>query len=195
MVKASSPDPACLSATVSTIVRTDDRLVDGDHDPEMEGIGSLRPEINIVSEMMRLTMTIAARILFESDIGDDTEVIERSLAIILDDTWRRIETPIDLSVISPIFHRQKFRDALRETRSGRLSTSSKSVGVAASPRTICCQGCSERTSQQNDTRFTDQELRDAVLTLLLAGHETTANALAWTFYLVSQAPRHRRKTV
>ncbi len=38
------------------------------------------------------------------------------------------------------------------------------------------------------TRFTDQELRDAVVTLLLAGHETTANALAWTFYLISQSP-------
>ena len=35
--------------------------------------------------------------------------------------------------------------------------------------------------------LTDQELRDATVTLLLAGHETTANALAWTFCLVSQA--------
>ena len=34
---------------------------------------------------------------------------------------------------------------------------------------------------------TDRELRDTNVTLLLAGHETTANALAWTFYLLSQA--------
>ncbi len=40
--------------------------------------------------------------------------LSRSLAVILDDTWRRLETPIDMSVISPIFHRQGFRRALRE---------------------------------------------------------------------------------
>jgi cytochrome P450 len=36
--------------------------------------------------------------------------------------------------------------------------------------------------------LSDRELRDAAVTLLLAGHETTANALAWTFYLLSQSP-------
>jgi cytochrome P450 len=36
--------------------------------------------------------------------------------------------------------------------------------------------------------MTDQQLRDEVLTLLLAGHETTANALTWTWYLLSQHP-------
>jgi cytochrome P450 len=36
--------------------------------------------------------------------------------------------------------------------------------------------------------MTDTEVRDEVMTLLLAGHETTANALSWTFYLLSQHP-------
>ena len=37
-------------------------------------------------------------------------------------------------------------------------------------------------------RMTDSELRDEVMTIFLAGHETTANALTWTFYLLSQNP-------
>ena len=37
-------------------------------------------------------------------------------------------------------------------------------------------------------RMSDVQLRDEVMTLLLAGHETTANALCWTFYLLSQNP-------
>lgn len=41
---------------------------------------------------------------------------------------------------------------------------------------------------EDETRLSDTELRDAAITLLLAGHETTANALAWTFYLVAKAP-------
>ena len=37
-------------------------------------------------------------------------------------------------------------------------------------------------------RMTDSQLRDEVMTIFLAGHETTANALTWTFYLLSQHP-------
>ena len=36
--------------------------------------------------------------------------------------------------------------------------------------------------------MTDQQVRDEAMTIFLAGHETTANALAWTWYLLSQAP-------
>ena len=36
--------------------------------------------------------------------------------------------------------------------------------------------------------MTDKQVRDEALTLFLAGHETTANALAWTWYLLSQNP-------
>jgi cytochrome P450 len=42
-------------------------------------------------------------------------------------------------------------------------------------------------------RMTDQQLRDEVMTIFLAGHETTANALTWTFYLLSEHPTIERK--
>jgi cytochrome P450 len=41
---------------------------------------------------------------------------------------------------------------------------------------------------QDGTRMTDLQLRDELMTLFLAGHETTANALAWTFFLLSNSP-------
>ena len=41
--------------------------------------------------------------------------------------------------------------------------------------------------------MTDEQVRDECLTLFLAGHETTANALTWTFYLLSQNPESERK--
>jgi cytochrome P450 len=46
-------------------------------------------------------------------------------------------------------------------------------------------------AQDNNTKMekmTDQQLRDEVMTIFLAGHETTANALTWTFYLLSTHP-------
>jgi cytochrome P450 len=41
--------------------------------------------------------------------------------------------------------------------------------------------------------MTDKQLRDEVMTIFLAGHETTANALAWTFYLLSTHPHVERR--
>lgn len=42
-------------------------------------------------------------------------------------------------------------------------------------------------------QFSEEELRDEVLTLLLAGHETTAASLAWTFMLLSKYPAARER--
>src|SRR5207237_5818924 len=43
-------------------------------------------------------------------------------------------------------------------------------------------------SGQADRGMTDQQVRDEAMTIFLAGHETTANALTWTWYLLSTAP-------
>ena len=45
----------------------------------------------------------------------------------------------------------------------------------------------------NGGRMTDKQVRDEALTLLIAGHETTANALAWTWYLLAQHPEVEAK--
>ena len=41
--------------------------------------------------------------------------------------------------------------------------------------------------------LTDREVRDQAMTIMLAGHETTANALAWTFYLLARHPDVRER--
>lgn len=46
---------------------------------------------------------------------------------------------------------------------------------------------------KNSTRMSDAQLRDEVMTIFLAGHETTASALTWTFYLLSQYPDVERQ--
>ena len=47
--------------------------------------------------------------------------------------------------------------------------------------------------EETGDKMSDEQLRDEVLTLVLAGHETTANALSWTWYLLSQHPEAERK--
>lgn len=144
-------------------------------------------EIDVVSEMMRLTFKIAARILFGADMEREAEVVERSLAVILRDTWRRLETLFDTSVVSPAFHRPQFRRALQEIDAVvyRIIENRRQSG---SPSHDLLSLLLEAHEAESETRFSDRDLRDAVVALLLAGHETTANALGWTFYLASQSP-------
>jgi hypothetical protein len=47
--------------------------------------------------------------------------------------------------------------------------------------------------EETQTGMTDQQLRDEVMTLVLAGHETTANVLSWAFYLLSKHPEVARR--
>ncbi len=51
----------------------------------------------------------------------------------------------------------------------------------------------ERLSARIRESYEDKDIRDESLTLFLAGHETTANALTWTFYLLSQNPEAERR--
>lgn len=147
---------------------------------------SVGQEVDIVAEMMGLTLTVAARAFFSSDIREQTAVIDKALEVVLQDTWRRLQAPMDLAAISPVFQRRKFRQAMREI--------DEVVYRIIGQRRQCRAGTNDLLSRllrahesETDTRLTDQELRDAVVTLLLAGHETTANALASTFYLVSKS--------
>ncbi|MGZ3476567.1 MAG: cytochrome P450, partial [Polyangiales bacterium] len=51
----------------------------------------------------------------------------------------------------------------------------------------------EATDEETGERMSDKQLRDEAMTIFVAGHETTANNLAWTFYLLSKHPAARRK--
>jgi len=154
-------------------------------------IASQNEPIDIVSEMMRLLISTAVKILFGTDV--DADRIDRALAVILADTWRRIQAPLDLSMISPQFHRRAFKDAVGEIddivfdiiRERRRNGSTADDVLS---RLLVAH------ETEGEEQLSDQELRDAAVTLLLAGHETTANALARAFYLVAQSPVEKFET-
>jgi cytochrome P450 len=139
--------------------------------------------VNVVSEMARLTLLIAGQVLLGSDVRNDVETVEHSLATILDDTWRRIESIVDPAVVSPVFHRAAYREAVAALDGiiGRLIGERRRNGAAGGDLLSALV----RAHDARDGALSDGELRDATLTLLLAGHETTANALAWSLWLIA----------
>ncbi|MCA0377449.1 MAG: cytochrome P450 [Gemmatimonadetes bacterium] len=149
--------------------------------------------VDINAEMMRLTMAIVAETLFGADVGDEAERVTRALH----DVFASFD--LGLSPLAPLLDRlptsrqrrfQRARRVLDEIvygmiharrRAGRDTGDLLSMLLAA------------QDTEGDGRGMSDQQLRDELLTLFIAGHETTANALSWTWWLLDRHPEVRAR--
>lgn len=141
--------------------------------------------VEIVAEMTQLMIVSFVRFLFSSDV--DPERIDRALRVLLADTWRRLEALVDPSMISSRFHRREFKLALAEIDAIVFALIRERRQSGEHPDDLLSRLLSAHEAE-GESRLSDRELRDAAVTLILAGHETMANALAWVFVKVAQDP-------
>ena len=143
--------------------------------------------INVAAAMMGLTLTIVSRALFSHDTSNDAEIIRRSLNIALPITERRFWSFINMPERAPTPDNIRFRRAIAAIDDVVFRI------IAARRRSDVDQGdllamLLQARDEETGAQMSDQQLRDEVITLLLAGHDTTANLLSWTFYLLSRHP-------
>jgi cytochrome P450 len=142
--------------------------------------------IDVHEEMMHLTLEIVAKCLFDADVGARATDVARAMKVALEDfsSQRRL-IRIPKSIPTP--HNIRFEMAAR-----RLD---EVVGTIIENRRKSEEDWGDLLSMlmlaedESGERMTDKQLRDEVMTLFLAGHETTANALSWTFWLLSLNPQ------
>jgi len=142
--------------------------------------------ISLAPEMMRLTLLIVARTLFGTDADRHTERIAESMEIAIDRIERTMLPGLDRLDSLPLPYWRKFRQASDELaqiaedliaeRRERGTDSDDLLGLLLALR------------DEDGSAFTDDEVRDEALTLILSGHETTANALTWAFSWLGTRP-------
>lgn len=137
--------------------------------------------------LMHLTLDIVAQTLFGSDIGDGAAAIGNLMAA----TTERYESVLGLIFPGldrvPIPRNLRLRDSLRRADAvvyGIIAGRQRAGGGARQDLLSMLL----EARDDDGTRMTDRQLRDEVMTMVLAGHETTANALAWALFLLSQDP-------
>jgi cytochrome P450 len=141
---------------------------------------------------MRLTLDIAARTLFGAHVDLAVVRISRALDTTMRIFRRRMMNPLsDLLLQLPLPETLRLRRAradLDRVVYDIIRTRRNEQPSRRRPRTDLLDLL--LTAQDEDTGegLTDDEVRDEVMTLLLAGHETTANALTWTAVLLAQHP-------
>ncbi|ATB30470.1 cytochrome P450 [Melittangium boletus] len=151
--------------------------------------------VPVFTEMMRLTLNVVVRALFGLDVAGQTQLIGDAFTQALEVTNRRIISPLPYV---PWFYRlptrdnrlfQRAMDTLHHTVEGLIAQRRAQARDGQSPPGEDLLGML-MTACDADTgdAFDDLQLRDEVMTLMLAGHETTATSLAWTFHLLEQNP-------
>jgi cytochrome P450 len=151
--------------------------------------------LDLSEEMMRVTLRIAGETLFSVDPTGRATVIARALDYVNEDTSRRINALFDVPLAVPTPRNRRFLEAKREL-------DAVVEAIIAGRRADAARGARhddllamfmEVRDEETGERMTDAQLRDEVMTMLLAGHETTANALTWALYLLAQHPAVARQ--
>jgi cytochrome P450 len=146
---------------------------------------------DIHREMMRLTLEIVVKTLFNADVSGDAEKVARVLEKIVQPFASQATLKWILDNRLPTPTHRRFNQAAREIDEivyriiGERRSSGSDEGDLLSMLLAA--------HDEDGSQMTDRQLRDEVMTIFLAGHETTALTLSWVWYLLAKNPEVERK--
>lgn len=147
---------------------------------------------DVDKEMMRLTLWIVGKTLFSTNVEDEAMQIGAAMTTIVS-MFNFMLFPfselLEKLPLPPIKRLKTARRTLDEVIYKIIEERRKSGEDKGDLLSMLLMAQDEETGGA----MTDEQIRDECLTLFLAGHETTANALTWTFYLLSQNAEAERK--
>jgi cytochrome P450 len=147
--------------------------------------------VDVESEFSALTSAIALKTLFGLEAQGDRERLDGSLRLAFDLLTARLDWPIQVSLWLPMPANLRLRRAI--TALTQVVDGFIAAGRARRPPGNDLLSTMIAAQHEDGTQMSDRQLRDEAMTLYLAGHETTALTLAWTWYLLSQHPRVEEK--
>ncbi|WP_308189951.1 cytochrome P450 [Nostoc sp. XA010] len=148
---------------------------------------------DVQQEISHLTLSIVAKTLFDVDVANETEKIVDTMKVLVDSfnaratslfmLPERIPTPGNLRYLRSVQRLDKIVYSFIKQR----RASNEDAGDLLSMLLYA--------ESEDGSQMTDQQLRDEIMTLFIAGYETTANALSWTWMLLSQHPEVESKLI
>jgi len=154
---------------------------------------------DITTEMMALTLEVAVRALFGSTLPGEAQSVGEATVFLMRYQLNRLRSPLKLPASWRIGkNRRAHREReLLDALVYRLIAQRKENGNSCPFHAEAGESSHHKddllsmlmaSMDEDGTQMTPKQLRDETMTLFLAGHETTALNLAWTWYLLSENP-------
>ena len=143
---------------------------------------------DISEEMMRLTLGIVGKTLFDADVESESGEVGQAMTVVME-LFDTLTMPF-FELLSKLPLPQLRRFDAAKTRLDRIifSLVEERRRSGADRGDLLSMLLTAQDEEGDGGQMTNQQLRDELMTIFLAGHETTANALTWTWYLLSNNP-------
>lgn len=148
--------------------------------------------LDAAHEMGKLALDIVSRTLFSTRTDAEAEEISESLDTVIRTLNHLVMPWGNLLVGLPTPVRRRYRAAL-ETLDRIVYGLIQARRLASDPGTDLLGLLMAARDEETGEAMPDLQLRDEVMTLFVAGHDTTANGLAWTLYLLARHPEQRAR--
>jgi cytochrome P450 len=167
-----------------TMTRCADEMIDG-WAPRLKA----GQPFDVAQEMMRVTLRIIGLTMLSTDVeGQAATSVAKALDVIVHVTLARVLSAFSPPLVLPTPQNLRFRRAraaLDRIVMGIIADRHRSGEVDKGDLlSMLMSACDPQTG----VGMSDAQLRDEVMTIFLAGHETTANALSWTLYVLGRHP-------
>lgn len=142
--------------------------------------------------MMRLTMDIVSKTLFSTNVKGKEDIVEDALADAMEMSYARIKRLANWPLWVPSPDNIKFKKAIDDLN-GVVNGIIDERRASGARNDDLLDMLMYAEDEETGAMMNNTQLRDEVMTLFLAGHETTANALTWWVYLMSKHPEIRTR--
>ncbi len=147
---------------------------------------------DVAGAMMRLTLSIAGKTLFDVDVESQAAEVGRALTDVMRSFWMTMlpfAEAMEKLPVGPMARAKRARERLDALIYGMIAERRANRTDRGDLLSMLLLAQDE----DDGGVMTDAQVRDEAMTIFLAGHETTANALTWTWYLLSQSPDEEAK--
>lgn len=148
----------------------------------------------VLHDMMALTLEIVVQALFGANVAGKTKVVGEAFSTIVD-VFAELMSNFALMVLFnlPLPPVVRFHRAVKQLDAIILDIIAQRRAAPATNEHNDLLAMLLNAQDEDGSRMSDKQVRDEVMTLFLAGHETTALALTWTWYLLAQNPQAERQ--
>jgi len=149
---------------------------------------------DVAPQMTNLTLEIISEAIFSNGVDDKDDLISKQITLLNQYATDKLNAPIRFPALFPTPANVKERKAIKilDKIIFDIIDKRRKEGISKSDLlSMLLDARDEETGEAMDNR----QLRDEVMTIFIAGNETTANAMAWTLYLLSQNPEAEAKMI